>query len=212
MGKVTQLIFGVAQPGQHEHQPDERQHHRRRARALAPTCSPTSRAAICSGAHPRKQFLAQFAGIFVGHARDGAPLPVMVPERQRARHRPVPAPAAQTWSAVAVALRAARLARPREDLVHRRGGLVGHRPRRFWRISQARAMDPSAAGVGLAWTFHWYYRLLFLLGAAGVVVERKRPSGPRSSRFPWRRAGSPGRASWVSCSSAGSTARSCCTG
>ena len=24
---------------------------------------------------------------------------------------------------------------------------------------------PSAAGIGLSWTFHWYYSLLFFLGA-----------------------------------------------
>jgi uncharacterized oligopeptide transporter (OPT) family protein len=32
---------------------------------------------------------------------------------------------------------------------------------------------PSAAGVGLSWTFHWYYSLLFFLGAlAGYGFEK----------------------------------------
>ena len=31
---------------------------------------------------------------------------------------------------------------------------------------------PSAAGIGLSWTFHWYYSLLFFLGAIiGYAVE-----------------------------------------
>ena len=35
---------------------------------------------------------------------------------------------------------------------------------------------PSAAGVGLAWTFHWYYSLLFFLGAViGYGFEKKAP-------------------------------------
>ncbi len=34
---------------------------------------------------------------------------------------------------------------------------------------------PSAAGLGLAWTFHWYYSLLFFLGAViGYGFEKKR--------------------------------------
>ena len=32
---------------------------------------------------------------------------------------------------------------------------------------------PSAAGVGLAWTFHWYYSLLFFLGAFGAWLWQK---------------------------------------
>ena len=35
---------------------------------------------------------------------------------------------------------------------------------------------PSAAAFGLAWVFHWYYALLFFLGAlVALLVERRRP-------------------------------------
>ena len=33
---------------------------------------------------------------------------------------------------------------------------------------------PSAAGVGLAWTFHWYYSLLFFIGAFGAYLWKKK--------------------------------------
>jgi uncharacterized oligopeptide transporter (OPT) family protein len=35
---------------------------------------------------------------------------------------------------------------------------------------------PSATAFGLAWVFHWYYGLLFFLGAlAALVFERRKP-------------------------------------
>jgi len=35
---------------------------------------------------------------------------------------------------------------------------------------------PSAAGAGLAWTFHWYYSLLFFIGAFGAFLWKRRNS------------------------------------
>jgi uncharacterized oligopeptide transporter (OPT) family protein len=35
---------------------------------------------------------------------------------------------------------------------------------------------PSAAAFGLAWVFHWYYGLLFFLGAlVAFLLERRKP-------------------------------------
>ncbi len=36
---------------------------------------------------------------------------------------------------------------------------------------------PSPAGLGLAWTFHWYYSLLFFTrrGASATALRRQRP-------------------------------------
>ena len=56
------------------------------------------------GANPRKQFLAQFSGIFIGTRRHRAHLQRPGAERAGARHDQFPAPAAQTWRAVALAL------------------------------------------------------------------------------------------------------------
>ena len=35
---------------------------------------------------------------------------------------------------------------------------------------------PSASAFGLAWVFHWYYGLLFFLGAlVALLLERRKP-------------------------------------
>jgi uncharacterized oligopeptide transporter (OPT) family protein len=44
---------------------------------------------------------------------------------------------------------------------------------------------PSAAGVGLAWTFHWYYSLLFFIGGfAAWLLEKRRPKVAEEFTFP----------------------------
>src|SRR5262249_20657194 len=38
------------------------------------------------------------------------------------------------------------------------------------------AYFPSASAFGLAWVFHWYYGLLFFLGALiALVIEKRKP-------------------------------------
>src|SRR5262249_54491926 len=89
-----------------------------------------------------------------------------------------PAPAAQTWSAVAIALGQ---------------GLSSLEPVKLWLIFAGSAAGialtlapvlfpkhqhycPSASAFGLAWVFHWYYGLLFFLGAlAAFLLERRNP-------------------------------------
>ena len=103
MGKVTQLIFGGPQPGQHEHQPDERQHHGRRRPSSADLLTDL-KSGYLLGANPRKQFLAQFAGIFVGTVVTVLCFQIMVPDATVLGTKQFPAPAAQTWKAVAMVL------------------------------------------------------------------------------------------------------------
>ena len=44
---------------------------------------------------------------------------------------------------------------------------------------------PSAAGLGLAWTFQWYTSLLFFLGAViGYGFEKTAPSQSEEYLFP----------------------------
>ena len=52
---------------------------------------------------------------------------------------------------------------------------------------------PSAAGIGLAWTFQWYYSLMFFLGAViGYGFEKIVSRDSRkNTRFPWRQVSSP---------------------
>jgi uncharacterized oligopeptide transporter (OPT) family protein len=38
--------------------------------------------------------------------------------------------------------------------------------------------------VGLAWTFHWYYGVLFFVGVLGWWVEKKHPRWSEEFTFP----------------------------
>ena len=44
---------------------------------------------------------------------------------------------------------------------------------------------PSAAGIGLAWTFSWYYGFMFFLGAViGYGFEKASPEKTKEYLFP----------------------------
>ena len=66
------------------------------------------------------------------------------------------------------------------------GGAVGVVLTLAPRLFPARQhLIPSAAGVGLAWTFHWYYGVLFFAGAVlAWWVERRRPRWAAEYTFP----------------------------
>jgi putative OPT family oligopeptide transporter len=177
MGKVTQLIFGALSPGN--------------INVNLMSANITAGAATSSadlltdlksgyllGAHPRKQFLAQFSGIFVGTAVTVLAFAVLVPNAQVLGTDQFPAPAAQTWSAVAIALGQglSSLESVKLWLIFA-GGVVGVvltlAP---ILLPQYQAYLPSAAAFGLAWVFHWYYGLLFFLGAlVAILLERRKP-------------------------------------
>src|SRR5947209_8550458 len=177
MGKVTQLTFGALHPGN--------------VNVNLMSANITAGAATSSadlltdlksgyllGANPRQQFLAQFSGIFVGTLVTVLTFAVLVPNAQVLGTDQFPAPAAQTWSAVAIALGR---------------GLSSLEPIKVWLIfagavvgvvltlapvllPKYQAYLPSAAAFGLAWVFHWYYGLLFFLGAlVALLLERRKP-------------------------------------
>src|SRR5262249_34177091 len=177
MGKVTQLIFGALRPGN--------------VNVNLMSANITAGAATSSadlltdlksgyllGANPRQQFLAQFAGIFVGTVVTVLTFAVLVPDAQVLGTDQFPAPAARTWSAVAIALSK---------------GLASLEPLKLWLIFAGAMVGavltlapvllpkyqdylPSAAAFGLAWVFHWYYGLLFFLGALiALIVARRKP-------------------------------------
>jgi putative OPT family oligopeptide transporter len=186
LGKVTQIIFGALNPGN--------------MNINLMSANITSSAAIASadlltdlksgyllGANPRKQFLAQFCGIFVGTVATVTAFRVMVPSASMLGSDRFPAPAAQTWRVVALALsHGFQALEPVKLWSIAIGALVGIiltlLPR--WFPKQARWI-PSAAGVGLSWTFHWYYGFLFFLGAlVGWIVERKDPAKADLYNYP----------------------------
>jgi putative OPT family oligopeptide transporter len=177
MGKITQLTFGALSPGN--------------LNVNLMSANITAGAATSSadlltdlksgyllGANPRQQFLAQFSGIFVGTIVTVLTFAVLAPNAQVLGTDQFPAPAAQTWSAVAKALGQ---------------GISSLESLKLWLIFAGAAVGaaltlapvllpkyqdylPSAAAFGLAWVFHWYYGLLFFLGALiALVIARRKP-------------------------------------
>jgi uncharacterized oligopeptide transporter (OPT) family protein len=186
MGKITQLAFGVLSPGN--------------MNVNLMSANVTAAAAASSadlltdlksgyllGANPRQQFLAQFAGIFVGTLVSVLAFRLLVPDAALLGTDQFPAPAAQTWRAVALALsHGVRELGAVKMWSIAIGALVGVVLTLLPRLIPSRQhLVPSAAGVGLAWTFHWYYGVLFFVGGLlGWWLERRHPEWAAEFTFP----------------------------
>jgi len=186
MGKVTQLVFGALNPGN--------------MNVNLMSANITAGAALSSadlltdlksgyllGANPRKQFIAQFAGIFIGTIVTVFAFQLIVNKPEVLGSEQFPAPAAQTWAAVAQALSKGF------DALH---------PVKVWSIFIGGAVGilftvlpmmfpkqekylPSAAGFGLAWIFQWYYGVLFFIGAAiGWAYQKRWPTQSEEFLYP----------------------------
>ncbi|MEW5795325.1 MAG: OPT family oligopeptide transporter [Candidatus Zixiibacteriota bacterium] len=186
MGKITQLTFGALSPGN--------------MNVNLMSANITAGAATSSadlltdlksgyllGAHPRKQFIAQFAGIFIGTLVTVAAFRILVPDATVLGTDQFPAPAAQTWKGVAEAMALGlSTMHPVKIWAIVIGGLVGIilplLSRLFPRQQQ---WIPSAAGVGLAWVFQWFYGLLFFIGAViGYAWQKKNAANCEEYLFP----------------------------
>jgi uncharacterized oligopeptide transporter (OPT) family protein len=119
------------------------------------------------GANPRKQFLAQFSGIFVGTIVSVFAFSVLVSDPKVLGSDQFPAPAAQTWSAVATAmskgLEALEPVKVRSIVAGSIFGIVFALLPVFFPKKQKYML--SVSGFGLAWIFQWYYGVLFFTGA-----------------------------------------------
>ena len=186
MGKITQLTFGALTPG-------NTTVNLMSANITAAVASSSAdlltdlKSGYLLGANPRKQFLAQFAGIFVGTLVSVLSFRLLVPDASVLGSDQFPAPAAQTWRAVAMALSqgVSELGAVKVWCIAG-GGLVGIAltvlPKIF---PERRHLIPSPAGVGLAWTFHWYYGLLFFIGGVlGWWIGKKYPAWSEEFTFP----------------------------
>ena len=177
MGKVTQLTFGALSPGNVNINLMSANITAGAATSAADLLT-DMKSGYLLGANPRQQFLAQFAGIFVGTIVTVLTFAVLVPNARALGTDQFPAPAAQTWSAVAIALGQGLSAlEPVKLWLICAGGVVGVvltlAPVLFPKYQN---YCPSASAFGLAWVFHWYYGLLFFLGAlAALLVERRKP-------------------------------------
>jgi OPT family oligopeptide transporter len=186
MGKIMQLTFGAISPGN--------------MNVNLMSANITAGAAASSadlltdlksgyllGANPRKQFLAQFAGIFSGTVVTVLAFQVIVPNASVLGSDQFPAPAAQAWKAVAEVLgRGLAELEPIKIWSIAIGGLVGIvLPILARLMPRYQKYLPSPAGLGLSWTFHWFYSLLFFLGAViGYLFHRTRPDASEEYTFP----------------------------
>ena len=186
MGKITQLTFGALRPG-------NTSVNLMSANVTAAAASSSAdlltdlKSGYLLGAHPRKQFLAQLAGIFVGTVVTVLSFRLLVPDASVLGTDQFPAPAAQTWRAVALALSEGIYSLgPVKTWCVVGGAVVGIVLTVLPRILPShRHLVPSPSGVGLAWTFHWYYGLLFFLGGLlGWWVAKKYPERAEELTFP----------------------------
>ena len=125
------------------------------------------------GANPRRQFLAQFAGVFFGTLVCVPAWYLMVPNIAALEKYPVPA--AQVWVAVARALTGGLNSLPPSVLYAILvGAAVGLLlPLLEKAFPKARGYLPSATGLGLGWVVPFSVTLSFAIGAILVSVWRR---------------------------------------
>lgn len=177
VGKITQLVYGVLMP--------------QNITANLMTANITSSTAIGAadlltdlksgyllGANPRKQFLAQFAGVFCGAAAATGAFFLLVPDPSALGGDRFPAPAAQVWKAVAELLARGLETLPPYALASLAVGVavgigltVAEKA-----FPRARRFIPSPIGLGMAFTFQGWSAISFFLGAlAAWAFERRDP-------------------------------------
>lgn len=186
MGKVTQLMFGVLSPGNMNVNLMAANITAGSANASADLLTDL-KSGYLLGANPRKQFIAQFSGIFIGTLVSVSCFYLLIPDASRLGTEQFPAPAAQTWRAVAVALsKGIEALEPVKKWSILIGGLVGIiLPVLSRAFPRHQKFIPSAAGLGLAWTFQWYYSYLFFIGAVlGWAFEKASPEKSKEFTFP----------------------------
>lgn len=175
MGKVTQLLFGVLAPG-------NQVTNLMTAGVTAGAASSSAdlltglKTGYCLGANPRKQFIAQFLGIFAGTLVMVPAYYILVPQASALGSAQWPAPSAQIWAAVA------RLLATGFSALHTSarwglfiGALVGIiLPTLEILLPKYRAWIPSATGIGLAFVIPWFNSLSFFIGALiALYLEKK---------------------------------------
>jgi putative OPT family oligopeptide transporter len=177
VGKITQLLYGVLIP--------------QNPIANLMTANVTSSMASSSadlltdlksgyllGANPRKQFLAQFFGVFAGALTATWGFYLLVPDASAIGGDKFPAPAAQVWKAVAQLLANGVEALPPYALLSICVGLaVGCGLTVVEKLApRARKWVPSPIGLGMAFTFQGYTAMAFFIGGlVAWMYEKRRP-------------------------------------
>jgi len=176
MGKITQLFYGVVEPANI-------------TTNLMTACVTAGAAASAAdlltdlksgyllGANPRKQFLAQFLGIFAGSLVIVPAFYLIVPNAGILGGGEFPAPAAQVWKGVAELLAhglASLHVTERWALVI--GGTIGVLLPLLERLlpAKARRFIPSAMGLGLAFVIPFWNTLSMFVGALAAWILAKK--------------------------------------
>jgi uncharacterized oligopeptide transporter (OPT) family protein len=176
MGKIMQLTYGALMPQSY-------------AANLMTASITSSASAECGdllndlksgyllGAHPRRQFIAQFLGIFTGTVSSVLCYYLLIPDATAITgsqgHPPqFTAPAAQQWRAVAELF---RMGVGNLHPMARQAIAIGLLAGTVLAITEAvfpkeRKWIPSATGIGLGMLFPFFTSLSFALGAIGAWV------------------------------------------
>jgi putative OPT family oligopeptide transporter len=169
LGKVMQQLFAVISPG-------EVTNNLFLAGAGANSASSAAdlltdlKSGYLLGANPRRQFLAQFTGIFFGTLAIVPAWYLMIPDAATLEKYPLPA--TNVWVAVARVLSAGVDSLPQTARIAiLLGALIGVALPVIERVApKARPWLPSAMGLGLGWVVFFSNALSFAIGAALVWV------------------------------------------
>lgn len=180
MGKITQLTYGIIAPSN--------------ITANLMTAAVTAGAAASSadlltdlksgyllGANPRKQFIAQFLGVFAGAAFVVPAFYLLVPTPDVLGGERFPAPSAQVWKGVAELLaNGLESLHPSARIALVAGAAAGVALSILDRFAPARVRPflPSAMGLGLAFVVPFWNTLSIFIGAAAAFIIRKTPASP----------------------------------
>ena len=164
MGKVMQILFAVISPGNVTHNLMSAGIGANSGSSSADLLTDL-KSGYLLGANPRKQFLAQFVGIFFGTLAVVPAWYLMIPNAAALEKYPLPA--TQTWVAVARILSTGIESLPMSArwaiLI---GGLIGILiPVLEKSFPKARRWMPSAMGLGLGWVVFFSNALAFAIGA-----------------------------------------------
>lgn len=176
MGKITQLTFGVLAPS-------NMTTNLMTASVTAGAAGATAdlltdlKSGYLLGANPRKQFIAQFLGIFAGTLVVVPAFYVLVPDASALGSDQWPAPSAQVWAAVAKLLsNGINSLHPAARMGMLVGGLIGIIiPVLELLLPKQKKYIPSAMGIGLAMVIPFSNSLsMFIGGLIALILEKNR--------------------------------------
>jgi len=169
LGKIMQLLFAIISPGNVTHNLIAAGSGANSAGSAADLLTDL-KSGYLLGANPRKQFLAQFIGVFFGTLAIVPAWYLMIPNVAALEKYPLPA--TQVWVAVARVLSAGVASLPETARIAIvAGALIGIALPIFEKLfPKARPWMPSAMGLGLGWVVFFSNALSFAIGAAIVAL------------------------------------------